>query len=322
MGKVRKSNKHLPRRMYLNHGAYFYVSKDNKWINLGKEYPIALSKWADIEGGGENTGILKSALEKYQIEVLPTLAQSTQDVRLYQLKKLSLVFGHMLLTEIKTVHVRQYLSTHKSKSSANREVALLSAVFRKAKNWGWCENNPCNGVEKNKEKSRDKYVTDEEIKKLHQYSDKTTSSIIDFALATGMRRGDILDIKITDLTDNGVVVTQNKTNTKQLFLWSDNLTHVVDNAKKARKTRNLVYLFTNSHGQKISITGFNSTWRRLKERSGLVDVNFHDLRHRVITDAEHEKGIDYARKLAGHASVTMTEKYIASTSIMEIKLLK
>ena len=42
MGRQRKSGKHLPRRMYHQHGSYFFVDHNGKWNNLGRSYPDAL----------------------------------------------------------------------------------------------------------------------------------------------------------------------------------------------------------------------------------------------------------------------------------------
>ena len=45
-----KINFNLPPRMYLKHSAYYYVSRENKWIRLSEDKAIAFSKWAEIEG--------------------------------------------------------------------------------------------------------------------------------------------------------------------------------------------------------------------------------------------------------------------------------
>ncbi len=35
VGKKRKTNKHLPQRVYLKHGAYYFVDHQYKWHRLG-----------------------------------------------------------------------------------------------------------------------------------------------------------------------------------------------------------------------------------------------------------------------------------------------
>jgi hypothetical protein len=42
VGKARTANKHLPLRMYWKNGAYWFVSRENKWKRLGADYAGAL----------------------------------------------------------------------------------------------------------------------------------------------------------------------------------------------------------------------------------------------------------------------------------------
>jgi integrase len=42
----------------------------------------------------------------------------------------------------------------------------------------------------------------------------------------------------------------------------------------------------------------------------LVDINFHDIRDKAITDAYNRRGLDYAQKLGGHENRDQTEHYI------------
>jgi len=51
-------------------------------------------------------------------------------------------------------------------------------------------------------------------------------------------------------------------------------------------------------------------WRRLKVRAELIDIHFHDLRAKAVTDAKRKHGRDFARALAGHESGEMTDDYV------------
>ena len=90
------------------------------------------------------------------------------------------------------------------------------------------------------------------------------------------------------------------------------LDRVIKDAKRSRKAKNMTYQFTNTYGQQITSTGFNSAWRRLREKGvvNLTDVNFHDIRAKAITDAYRDRGLDYAQALGGHENRDQTERYI------------
>jgi len=102
------------------------------------------------------------------------------------------------------------------------------------------------------------------------------------------------------------------------------LDRVIKEAKRSRKAKNMIYLFTNTHGQQMTSTGFNSAWRRLrnKEAVNLSDVNFHDIRAKAITDVYQERGLDDAQKLGGHQNRDQTERYIKKKKIQGVEPVK
>ena len=44
--RPRKTDRHLPRRVYQRHGAYYYVDRTGKWVRLGKGLEDALQAYA------------------------------------------------------------------------------------------------------------------------------------------------------------------------------------------------------------------------------------------------------------------------------------
>jgi len=322
MGRKRTAgNKHLPLHLHKKGNYYYYVTPTlpRKWIKLSKDYPLALSKWAELEGSCGNTGLIKSAIERYQSEILPTLANSTQDNRPFQLIKLLDAFGHMRFEELHTHHIYDYLQTRDKKVAANREISILSTIFRNAINWGWTNNNPCFGVFKNKETGRDRYITDQELLQIKQHADDQMKSIIDLAYITGMRQADIRNLKLADILDNGIYVKQGKTGKRQLIEMTNDLAEVVKKAKKSRKLRNITYLFTNIHGNQLTKSGFSSAWTRLRKKADLTDINFHDIRAKAITDAKNKGGLDYAQSLGGHTNQSQTEHYVKQKEVEKVK---
>lgn len=48
MGRKRTIHSDLPKRLYLRHGAYYYVECDGRWNNLGRDRTVALKRVAAI----------------------------------------------------------------------------------------------------------------------------------------------------------------------------------------------------------------------------------------------------------------------------------
>lgn len=333
MGRRRKSNFTLPPRLYLKHGAYYYVSRENKWTRLSDDKAIAFSKWAEIEGdtpiesGQEKpkAGSMDALINKYMIEIAPKKAKSTYSGNLIEAKNLKEVFGKMLVLEIRPTHIAQYLDIRglKAPIRANREISLLSHIFSYAMRWGQLDRNPCLGVAKHTEKGRDRYITDKEFEGVKSLASDLIATVMEFAYITAMRKGDILKLRLDQITDDGIWIKQSKTGSKQLYEWTKGLSEVVGKARALNHSISGLYLFCTRQGQPYSDAGFKAMWNRVQIKwanSGGERFTFHDIRAKSLTDAKRI-GLD-AQSLAGHATSAMTEHYIKQREFMRVTSLK
>ena len=181
----------------------------------------------------------------YLLEVVPTKAQRTQADNIREMAKLTEFFNQppAPLSEIKPIHVRQYLDWRNSEAKkravernaervkaglppikitgtegtvrANREKALLSHIWNKAREWGLTEcTNPCAGIKGFKESGRDSYVEDAVFKAVWDAADDTVRDAMDIAYLIGQRPADVLKISRADMKGGEIWVTQNKTGKK------------------------------------------------------------------------------------------------------------
>ncbi|HNV88898.1 MAG TPA: tyrosine-type recombinase/integrase [Methylotenera sp.] len=330
MGRRRKNNFNLPPRMYLKHGAYYYVTREYKWIRLSDDKAIAFSKWAEIEGetprelGSEKppAGSMAALIDKYMVEVAPKKAKSTYTGNLLEAKNLKDVFGKMLVLEIRPMHIAKYLDLRgiKAPIRANREVSLLSHIFSYAMRWGQLDRNPCLGVAKHPEKGRDRYITDHEFESVKNIASDLIATVMDFAYITALRKGDILNLRLEQITDEGIWIKQSKTGSKQLYEWTDGLNDVVTRAKALKRPIRGLYLFCTRQGQPYSDTGIKAMWNRVQIKwaeSGGQRFTFHDIRAKALTDAK-SLGMD-AQSLAGHSTSAMTDHYIKNKEYKRVK---
>jgi integrase len=306
--------------------AYYYVVRQGDrvvWKRLATTYAEAISLWAKLEGTSTVVGEkVADAVDRYAREILPGLAEKTRDDYALSLAKLRHAFGDGPLAEVRPVHVAQYLDAATAKVSANRDVAVLSSVFAYAMRWGWCDHNACRGVRRHSERPRDRYITDEELARLRAAADLQWQCIIDLAYATALRRGDLMALRLADIGPEGLSVVQQKTKAKLLYTMTPELRAILDRARRLHRRVGTLLLFATRTGQAYSESGWESSWRRIREKAGVKDVHFHDIRHRAITDAKQRFGIEHAQALAGHASVTMTEAYVTALKVVRVTPLK
>lgn len=130
------------------------------------------------------------------------------------------------------------LTENTGKGGANRFLDRLRAVFNKAIEWGWEENNPTVGIKKHKQKSRDRYLTSEEMPKFFEALNEESHDVIkDFiwiALLTGARKSNVLSMEWqhVNFKDKSWYIPETKNNTPQLIsLVEEALTILKDRFK-------------------------------------------------------------------------------------------
>ncbi|BCM23821.1 integrase [Methyloradius palustris] len=333
MGRRRQTNLDLPPHMHVKHGAYYFVGRDKKWIRLSEDKALALSKWAELEGetpippNQEKPikGSVGELITRYMIEIAPRKAASTYQGNKMEAENLKKVFAKFQARAVLPTHIAKYLDTRGQKSTvrANREISLLSHIFSYGMRWGAVNSNPCIGVAKHKEKGRDRYIMDAEFEGVKSIAGELIATVMDFAYITALRKGDILTLKLEQITDEGIWVKQNKTGAKQLYEWSPGLTDVVARAKALKRPIRGLYLFCTRQGLPYSDSGFKAMWHRVQVKwaeQGGNRFTFHDIRAKALTDAKG-LGLD-AQSLAGHSSAAMTEHYIKQREFKKVKPLK
>ncbi len=316
MGRPKKHNRELPRRMRFKHGQFYYVVKD-VWTPLGQKFGPALKQWADLEASPETASTFGQALNGYLIDELPDLAEATQKEYRRMSGTLREVFGDTPLAEIEGTHVAQYLKKRTAKKMANREMALMSSVFSYAMRMGFAKANPCHGVRRNKEKRRTRLPTTDELLAVLGRAEPTLRAMIALTLSTALREKDLLALDIPVLERRGVEVVTSKAKVPVCFTWTPELRALLGEAVGERRL-GPVFL-TQRKRKRWTASGLDTMWGRLCEKCGIVDLHWHDLRAWAITMADRTRGRDAASMFAGHADKATTDIYLRDLSMREVE---
>lgn len=312
MGRRRTSNLDLPPRMHLKSGTFYYVTTTlpRKWISLGKDFNEARKKWAQHEAGTDVSDRLSTLLDQWvDGEAFGELSANTQKMYRSVIRQLKIAFDDMTVSEIKPKHVAQWLDEHGSKVMANTGKSVLTTVLSLAVRRGLIEHNPARDVDNIPVKRRKRYITDTEYLSIRTQAAAPLAAAMDLSYATGARIGDILAIKLRDITDAGLSIRQEKTDKLQLFQWNPALTQAIENAKKIKRSvRGMHYLLCTERGRKYQYAQLNLWWIEARTKAGIQDVKFHDIRGKSATDAKR-LGQDY-QALLGHTTRAMSDSYI------------
>ena len=185
--------------------------------------------------------------------------------------------------------------TKVSGSSVNRTLDVLSTIFTTCKKeWGYPIENPILSIRRPKKaEPRDRRFNEDELNKLIK-GNKTSPllrDIIQIALETAMRQGEILRIQREHIRDNTLFIPIAKTKSRTIPL-----------------TLRAISLLSNIE-LPFNITGdaLSKHFKKLCDYYGIEDAHFHDLRKQSLTNFMLDKKLSVAETMmiAGHSDPRM-----------------
>lgn len=325
MGRRRQSNFDDPPRFHKKGKTWYHVSGTlpRIWTKLSSDRAEALRLWAQREGVREDdsTRLFSVVAKRYVREVFPTKGIRTRRDNDKELANLLNVFAHMPIDAIAPMHIREYLDIRGQIAPvrANREKALFSHIFNKAREWGYtAAQNPCQGVRGFKETGRTRYVTDAEFDQVKAHAHYTVVDAMDLALLTGQRPADVLKIKRTDLRDGALWIVQNKTGVRLGIEVIGHLAEVIERISQRPRKAISPYLIQDENGQPLSQFALRSRFDKARTLAK-VDFQFRDIRAKAATDTGD---LAHSQKLLAHKNRDMTEHYVKTRVGERVKPLR
>jgi integrase len=288
-----------------------WAREQDRAIDRGESFPAAPSETRLV--------FLSDLLDRYAREI-STRKRGSMDR--YQLRPLARALGHLSLLNLKPRHLTDYRHSRLdfvSPTTVAKEMVLLCHVLKVAADeWGYAvqagkfravsKPSPSTGRTRRLEEGEG----DRLLQVLSACRNPLPSQVFRFALATGMRRGEILSlvwsnidlkkrIALLPITKNGeprqVPLSKEAINT----LLERKMSFIAGNA--SQDISGLVF--------PIAANAFRLCWERAKKRANINDLRFHDLRHEAIT-RYFELGLNIAEVtlISGHKDSRMLLRYV------------
>lgn len=220
-------------------------------------------------------------------------------------------FGNIQIGRITPGLVERYKEERRKMvtgSTVNRELTCLKTIFAKAVE---AEKTPTNPVRKVKmfpdPATRLRFLSRDEARSLVEACDDVMRPIVVLALHTGMRRGEILNLRWADIDlDNRLIwLAETKSGRAEYAPMNDEVVKALKGIK-----RDVSNPFVFMRGEKEHYRDFGQRFASSLQRAGITDCTFHTLRH---TYASHlvMAGVDLAtvRELMRHRSYETTLRY-------------
>jgi integrase len=199
-------------------------------------------------------------------------------------------------------------------------------MFNLAERWG-CrqgQSNPCRGIEKYREHSRERFLTTQEISRLddvlkrHESSNPWMTNLVRLLILTGARRGELETLKWAhvELDPGRLRLPDSKTGAKVIVLS----VQAAEILRSLPKVENNAFVFPGKKDGK-SVNGMSKFWQRVRKEASLDGVRLHDLRHSFASHAVmNGASLPMIGALLGHRSPATTARYahLADGSLRQV----
>ena len=242
---------------------------------------------------------------------------STRRTVSYILKRrLIPAFGAKPIDRITPGQVRRWFDAYSRTAPGNANNALnqFRQIMNLAITLGHLDADPARGIRRNRRPTLTRFLSREEIDRLHAALDRAAgkgeglrqqADIVRLLLLTGCRRGEIVELRHSEVHDEMLVLADSKTGPRKVPLGTE-ARRILERQPRTESP----FVFPSPldpacpRGRELSL------WHRVRRDAGIEDVRLHDLRH---THASHAVmngvPVPVVSRLLGHSNVRMTLRY-------------
>ena len=223
-------------------------------------------------------------------------------------------FGSKPLDRITLAHITRWFDRFSwtAPGNANHALDLLTQIMNFAIDRDLLETNPARAVKRNRRTALTRFLSREEIARLHRALDRQTrnssreqADIIRLLLLTGCRRSEIVRLRWSEVDRDKLVLADSKTGPRTVPL-NTQARRILERRPRGASP----FVFPSPRDPARPRSRNLSFWYRARREAGIEDVRLHDLRH---THASHAvmNGIPVpvVSRLLGHSDVRTTLRY-------------
>ena len=291
---------------------------EGRYLDVKKDYKTTVGELVGkYQENYENQASYKT-FKKYAVENIKEYFEADNKLSTIRYMHVETYRNHLLQKLTKKGTIRKAAST-------NREMACLRHMMSKAVEWDMMEASPFprgKNLQLKENNKRLRFLSQDEILRLQNECPRYLRNIVECAINTGMRRGEILGLKWPQIKNGFIYLRKTKTSEPREIPINDALGKVFARIKKHGEEGNVERIDRKKVNPKPSKTGHVFTYNgqavkdvkraftNALDRAGIEDFHFHDLRH---TFASHlvmsGATIKDVQELLGHKDTKMTNRY-------------
>lgn len=266
--------------------------------------------------------MLPSLVERF-IKHLASQGKSSFTIVAYK-KDLEQFIGFLTSIEIQDIRevkkdnidgfINKLLSENYTKKSASRKLNSIRTFFRYLKNDGVIEQNPSLDV------SHPKYVqsfprifSKLEYRALRDFAkeDKRTYALVEILLQTGMKIGELANLRVDDAKDSGLRIRAYGKTPERTIPLNKAVKKSIDEYLKERSHSKDDHLFITRTGHPLLIRNIRQIISRCFREVGIDKATVNDLRNTFIAhQLKTGASVEYIARLVGHKRLSSTERFL------------
>lgn len=269
---------------------------------------------------------LSEAIEKFINQVLPQKPKNSRNVHQHlnwwddHIGQLGLSdITPSVIVECRDRLLKEPTALGKERAPATvvRYLSSLSSVFETAiREWHWVEKNPIRLIRKpTVSNARTRFLSEEECQRLLKATKESKNvylyPVVAIALGSGMRRGEILNLRWQDIDFNKRLIFLGKTkNGSSRYVPMVGLVHkiLLELYEKEKIIDSSFFIFPSINpGKQLEI---RTAWEYALKRAEIKNLRFHDLRHSCASflalSGSSQRDI---AEILGHKDLKMTFRY-------------
>lgn len=308
------------RKIKINNKFVFFYSSEKTEKQAARDIERQLLEYREKDKNGKKFADIAA---EWSNEHFPELEHNTLKQYRPALADVTNQFGNFYIKDITSNQIDLYIKAYAKKGYAQKTVKtrllILNLIMKYAVINQYISANPCTyiAVPKNLPKTKREGLTAEEIEAVKHNIDKTFGFFAYFLINTGLRKGEALALRYSDIDFDKKIIKINKT-----VEWIGNVPNIKNHPKTDAGIRDVPLLdclvdliehkstdeliFPNSNGELIRNGHFTRLWDKYRAETGL-NITPHQLRHAYATTL-YDAGIDIktAQYLLGHANIQTT----------------
>ena len=225
-------------------------------------------------------------------------------------------FGRLRLDRIRRADVERWFDSYSrtAPGGANKALQLLTQIMRAAVATGHAHGNPTQGIRKNRRRKLSRFLSGDEIERLHRVLDRlveerpsrrTQADIVRLLLLTGCRRGEILQLKWSEMDGDALRLEDSKTGPRTVWLSSAAQAIIARQPQGGSR-----FVFPSSIDRKRPHHHTLGLWYLARKEAGIEEVRLHDLRHSFASRAlALGESLTMIGRLLGHTDIGSTARY-------------